>query len=297
MNMRAMYIMMLTVTLIFSLPTFAAAPDEPGTADMKPISNWKSDWAFQNRTGVYAKREGALIRVGNAALERVFRVVNDNRLDRKSPLGPQQGSNGDAMGTFQLVNKRSGRKPDSQQWGEFSVALSGVVTGELSAPDFQLVDVLLKSGDDPTLIGFKLQGREQPGLKVEVFVQTAAEAAYQRKWLKVYWDGDGDIIVDHIDVESTAGLGWWYIGNPTHLGMGQPLFVADLFMGLEYPAGEVTGEYLAPFSRSVREGRPHEQVRGLGRGESSGLRASCVLHGLPGQDTSHRKTVCDLESD
>jgi len=225
--------------LFFFGPAFHSACAETGPVDptMKDLPDWRSDWSFQSGAGAYATRKGPIIRIGNVSLERVFRVVNDS------------------FGTIQLVNKVSGREPGSQQWGEFGLVLSGAVSGEFTAPDFQLAGIALESGNDPRRVQFTLQRREQPSLTVQITIETLKGAKYQRKWLTVSWAGEGDVMVDRIDVESTGGLGWWYIGNPSHLGMGQPLFAADLFMGLEYPAGEVTEEYLRHFpGRSAKGG-------------------------------------------
>src|SRR5689334_7217513 len=63
----------------------------------REIPNWDKDWSYENPDGTYAKRQGSFIRIGNKALERVYRVVEDS------------------IGTIQLVNKITGRDPGSQQ--------------------------------------------------------------------------------------------------------------------------------------------------------------------------------------
>src|SRR5438045_1666235 len=88
------------------------------------ITNWQGDWSIKNDQGTYAARKGPLIRVGNTSLERVFRVLDGS------------------LSTIQLVNKLSGRPPGLQQWPEFVLKVSGAIKVELSAPDFELIDVV-----------------------------------------------------------------------------------------------------------------------------------------------------------
>ena len=73
------------------------------------------------------------------------------------------------------------------------------------------------------------------------------------------------MIVERIDVERTGSLGWWYIGTPTHYGMGQPMFVADLYLGLEFPAGETDQAYVRHYS---------------GRSAKGGLRSKTAVWGV-----------------
>jgi len=58
-----------------------AVKKEPGgtTSSLRPVAAWRQDWSFQNTDGTYAVRKDALIRVGNASLERVFRFMDGSR--------------------------------------------------------------------------------------------------------------------------------------------------------------------------------------------------------------------------
>jgi hypothetical protein len=208
-----------------------------GTAsNMKPVPNWQQDWSFQNADGTYATRKGGLIRIGNASLERAFRFLDGS------------------LGTIQLVNKLSGRPPGSQQWPEFKLLLSGAVKGELTAADFEVTDIALEGGRDPVNVGFAMRSRQYPKLTVQVMIHTPPGAKYQRKGLTINWAGEDDVTVDRVDVENAGGFGWWNIGNPTHVGMGQPMLVADLFLGLEHPAGEVSEEFLRHYPAASAKG-------------------------------------------
>jgi len=193
-------------------------------ARAESLKDWKSDWQLRNSGGVYAVREGEYIRLGNDYLERVFRVSDD------------------VLRTVQLVNKVSGEDPGSQDEPEFTLEVSGSLTGELDTPDFKLVRVGV---DNTTTEGtlraaFALECRKNSALVVTEMVETYAHRRYQRKWLEVNWTGDGDVVVNRIDVEDIL-FGWWYVANPSHMGYGQPVFVEDLYLGLEYPGAD-TGQ-------------------------------------------------------
>lgn len=210
-------------------------------------------WSYQNGQGAYAEREGAFVRIGNGDLERVIRL-----------------SDGTAS-TIQYINKRSGRGPGSQQGAEFTIRSHGAVAGELSAPDFALQSITVDDKADPMSVVLAYAGKAYPAMTVAVTYETHGGVPFQRKWLLVNWKGEGDVTVDRIDVESTGGFGWWFEGKPSHEGMGQPLFVADMYLGLEYPGAEVTNEYLRHFpgKSALRGLRSKTAVWGVARGPDS----------------------------
>lgn len=185
-----------------------------------PLKDWKSDWKHQLSNGVYAVREGEYVRIGNHWLERVFRVSHD------------------VVRTVQLVNKVSGREPPSQEGHEFVLELVGAVSGEVSTQDCELTGIALSSGDDQGVrVEFHLRSRRQADMRVDLVVETYPERRYQRKWLTVHWVGPGSVRLDRVHVEAIR-FGWWFHENPSHFGYGQPVFVSDLFLGLEYPGAE-----------------------------------------------------------
>jgi hypothetical protein len=187
--------------------------------EFKSISNWSADWKVGGESA-YATKSGNLIRIGNRYLERVFRVVHDT------------------VATSQRINKVSKSDADIMQSTEFGLVLTGAINAELTAADFKLTGVSTSESDKSLRVIFSLEARATPKLTVQLIVETFPDRSYQRKWLTIDYKGDDDVIVQQIDVERTGGLGWWNIANPTHMGMGQPIFVADLYMGLEYVAGD-----------------------------------------------------------
>jgi hypothetical protein len=211
---------------------------EPGgiATGAKSIPAWQQDWSFQNTDGTYALRKGTLIRIGNASLERVFRFMDGS------------------LSTIQLVNKITGRPPGLQQWPEFNLKLSDAVKGELTAADFELTDIALEGGQDPVNVRFTMRARQYPKLTVEVTIHTPSRGKFQRKGLLINWSGEDDVTVDRVDVENSGGFGWWNVGNPTHMGAGQPILIADLFLGLEHPASEVSEEFLRHYPAASAKG-------------------------------------------
>jgi hypothetical protein len=209
-----------------------------------PLKDWKSDWSHQLSHGVYAARRGEYVRIGNRWLERVFRVSRD------------------VLRTVQLVNKVSGREPPSQEGHEFTLELAGAVSGEVSAQDFELTGIALSSGDDQGLrVDFHLRGRRHAGLRVNLVVETYPEYKYQRKWLTVHWTGLGSVSLNRADIE-VIRFGWWYHENPSHHGYGQPVFVSDLFLGLEYPGAETHPFWLRHHPGCSLE-RPYETKKAV----------------------------------
>jgi hypothetical protein len=186
----------------------------------QPPLDWRSNWKKSTPGGVYAYRQGEYIHVGNEHLERVFRISDD------------------VVRTVQFVNKASGKKPQSQDELEFGLEVKGAVTGELGGPDFKLVNIEVSGISDGGMrVAFSLELRRDTALKLTEIEEAYAHRRYQRKWLEVNWQGEGDVTVERIDVEEIL-FGWWYIANPSHYGYGQPVFAGDLYMGLEYPGAE-----------------------------------------------------------
>jgi hypothetical protein len=246
-------------------------------APQKSIPNWTGDWQIgKTDGGAYAVKSGNVIRIGNRALERVYRIVHDT------------------VATAQWINKISGREPDVMQSNEFGLVLSGAVSGEFTAADFKLTDIAARSSAAAQDIIFTLQCRDHPQLTVRLTVETYPERTYQRKWLNVACTGDQDVIVQEIDVERTGGLGWWNIENPSHVGMGQPLFVADLYMGLEYPGGEVDINAIRHFpGRSAHAPAPaHAPATASGEGET-GLKSKSAIWGVAKSPQDLRRAFFD----
>ncbi len=184
------------------------------------ITDWSRDWKVGSPDSVYATRTGNLVRIGNRFLERVYRITHDT------------------AATSQRINKVSKAPADVMQTTEFALTLTGVIQGEFTAADFKLTGIATQSNGQAMQVIFAYVARAHPELTARVIVETYPDRSYQRKWLTVDYKGDGDVIVQQIDVERTGGLGWWNVANPTHLGAGQPMFVADLYMGLEYVGGD-----------------------------------------------------------
>lgn len=201
---------------------------------LKSDANWQRDWTLQNTAGVIASRQGDLIRIGNGALERVYRITPDG-----------------SLGTVRLVNKLSGQEYGSDPWPEFSLMLSGALKGERTAADFKVTG--LSAGEQAGLlvVRWMLQDRRDPNLKINLTIGTAGDRKYQRKWLDVQWAGKGDLTIDLIDVEKMGLPGMAALGQPNHAGIGQPLLAQDLFLGLEYPAGDVQADHLRHFPGRV----------------------------------------------
>ena len=110
-------------------PMTARHEDRRSAAGMKAIPAGQQDWSYQNADGTYAAK--APNRIGNASLERVYRMLDGS------------------VSTIQLVNKLSDRPPGMHQWPEFCLKLSGAVKGDLLAPDFELTDIALEGGPRP----------------------------------------------------------------------------------------------------------------------------------------------------
>jgi len=226
----AAFVPMILLLALADPPTIAA--------EIKTVENWQADWKIQIPGGAYASREGATIRIGNAYLERIYRIVHESCV------------------TAQLVNKVSQRNPGVQTSNEFALKLGGSMSGEFTAADFKLTDIASSDDDKGALrIIFSYRHRTNEDLLAKVTIETYPDRRYQHKWVTVDYTGHGDVTVEQIDVERTGGLGWWYIDNPSHFGPGQPLFVADLFMALESPAGETDANVIRHFpGRSAKGG-------------------------------------------
>ena len=99
----------------------------------------------------------------------------------------------------------------------------------------------------------KVSGAE--ALLVDLAFEAWAGRKYQRKWLTVSQEaGSAEAVIERIDVEMFR-FGWWYMGNPELAGYGQPVFVGDVYLGLEYPGAESSATYLRHYpGRSARTG-------------------------------------------
>lgn len=226
--------------LLFLLFILSSISTSKLSARPVPLQAWRSAWRESTAAGVYAYRKGAYVHVGNESLERVFRVSDD------------------VLRTVELVNKVSGESPQSQDEPEFSLKVTGAVAGELGTPDFKLVNIEVSEIPNGGLrVVFDLEYRRNAELKLKEVEEAYAHRRYQRKWLEVNWQGEGDVTVERIDVEEIL-FGWWYVAAPSHYGYGQPVFVGDMYLGLEYPGAEtgIAGyTYLRHYpGRSAKEG-------------------------------------------
>lgn len=197
----------------------------------------QKDWERRNSAGAYVIRKGDYIYIGNAYMERIFRTSDQ------------------ALRTVAWLNKLSHAAPNYRESHEFELELEGKLQGNLSTTDFRLEDISVSAPSADTLrTSFMLRSLRDSRFSVVVSIESYGGRKYQRKWLDVDWDGEGDVIVERVDVE-VIRLGWWNIGRVTHSGYGQPVFAADIYMGLEYPGAETTESYLRHYpGRSARGG-------------------------------------------
>ncbi len=207
----------------------------------------KSHWEVGHAEGAYAYRQGDYVHIGNQYLERVLRLSED------------------VVRTVELINRVSGRPPVAHESTEFVLELSGALQGEFATQDFRLADSqATEVGAGALRLIFALECRQSPALRAEMVLEAYDERKFQRKWLLIRWEGEGDVRVERVDVE-VPDFGWWNVGAPAHCGYGQPVLVSDLYMGLEYPAAETDPTALRHFP---------------GRSAKGGLQSKCAIWGV-----------------
>jgi hypothetical protein len=178
----------------------------------------------------YVIATGKTIRIGNDAVERVFRI---------------DGSHARAS---VIVNRLSGARYNVQSdefalsivFGGLGPAVGKEQNGEnpsvLTARDFQCVGTKQEgvAGGARTLMFLYSLDRYQARLRVTVFYQVVPGSPYMRKWIRVADSADAMHFLQKMDVERMDFQGI----QPEGGAFGQPVFAGDIFIGVEYPGVE-----------------------------------------------------------
>jgi hypothetical protein len=170
-------------------------------------------------------------------------VIGNRHVERWIALSP-------TVGTVRVVNKMSNRAYDVQS-SEFRLSLvaagfgpafgkeqNGENPADITARDMEFLGhrkESLPGGGERLSLSFRLQSY-LTDLRVVVHYEVKPDDVVMRKWLEVADSSAGIHFLDRIAVECLS----LPPASVTHGEFGQPLFVDDVFLGIEYPAVETT---------------------------------------------------------
>jgi hypothetical protein len=181
----------------------------------------------------YVKEDGTVLRLGNDYLERVITVSDGT------------------IATARFQNKLTGRTY-TLRGGEFELRLIyervGYSFGSenpelLTSHDFRVKDHAVQEvegGGKRVVYKLELlpQREDRPGLEVALVYEIKPGDFFTRQWLNLRTTTAGTYFIDSIAVAKND----WETGGFVLGGFGQPLFGADIFLGLEYPSSINTAE-------------------------------------------------------
>ena len=167
---------------------------------------------------VYVKETEDALSIGNDALERGV-SIRDN-----------------VARTVYLANKLDG-KEEFFESVEFELGLED--DKKLTTLDFTYVKHWVEGLDGR---GKRLTIRlKKEGLSLDLVYELFEDDFFMRKYLVIGMTNNAACTINHIDVERLGGEAFlWRRDILTPEGLGQPIFIGNMFFGLEYPGAENT---------------------------------------------------------